>query len=492
MTKKTMKHKSLCIAEWQSFGVEDICEVLRNCQSTKTNEDLKNQAQKIFNELIEFAHAEGNHIFLKFAGKKLKAQNYVGLIQAKSGFCVEILPKTFRTAKKNEGFKIQNCTCKKTQDTTKQPQNMESNPPKCKVCEAKALLLKMLQSLKDSPFKQSHFAHLKLTKMPLLEIFILMFLQELEKLVKKGLKSDYIVCEENRNFLKGKLLFHQNVKFNFAHKERFFTSGDEFSTDSPPNLLIKTTLELLSKVNLSTNTSAKLMQMRFIFVDIPPSQSIDKDLSKCQNLRYFRNYKMILQWCEIFLKRKSFTPYQKDSKAYALFFDMNKLFESFVVSEMKKWLCDMKLSYENKVFMKQIFGENIDASQKHYIKTQEKSKFLAMGEDKDRFQLKPDIVGYKKQKQTQTKEAFFIADTKWKILSKEQQNYGVSQSDMYQIFAYLAKYQCNQGFLIYPKIEDCNDELENLELVFKPQLFTKAIAETNNIKPQVMFCFFSL
>jgi len=485
MTKKTMKHKSLCIAEWQSFGVEDICEVLMNCQSTKTNEDLKNQAQKIFNELIEFAHAEGNHIFLKFAGKKLKAQNYVGLIQAKSGFCVEILPKTFRTAKKNEGFKIQNCTCKKTQDTTKQPQNMESNPPKCKVCEAKALLLKMLQSLKDSPFKQSHFAHLKLTKMPLLEIFILMFLQELEKLVKKGLKSDYIVCEENRNFLKGKLLFHQNLKLNFAHRERFFTSSDEFSVNIAPNRIIKSTLELLNTQNLSTNTSAKLMQMRFIFLDIPPSQSIDKDLSKCQNLGYFRNYKMILQWCEIFLKRKSFAPYQKDSKAYALLFDMNKLFESFVASEMKKWLCDMKLSYENKVFIEQIFRESKKDS---YLKTQEKSKYLIVEGDKNRFLLNPDIVGYQKQ----TKETFFIADTKWKILSKEQQNYGVSQSDMYQIFAYLAKYQCNQGFLIYPKIEDCNDELENLELVFKPQLFTKAIAETNNIKPQVMLCFFSL
>lgn len=469
-----MNHKSLCIAEWQSFGVEDIKRVLEQ-KDNQTNKKLENQARKIFEELVEFAHTEGNHIFLKFAGKKLKAQNYVGLIQIKSGFCLEILPKTFHTTKESEGFA--------SKDIEDKRKSIES---------AKALLLKMLQSLKDSPFKQSHFAHLKLAKMPLLEVFVLMFLEELEKLVKKGLKSDYIVREENRNFLKGKLLLNENLKLNFAHKERFFTSSDEFSVNIASNRIIKSTLELLNTQNLSTNTSAKLMQMRFIFADIPPSQSIDKDLSKCQNLRYFRNYKMILQWCEIFLKRKSFTPYQKDSKAYALFFDMNKLFESFVVSEMKKWLCDMKLSYENKVFMKQIFGENIDASQKHYIKTQEKSKFLAMGEDKDRFQLKPDIVGYKKQKQTQTKEAFFIADTKWKILSKEQQNYGVSQSDMYQIFAYLAKYQCNQGFLIYPKIEDCNDELENLELVFKPQLFTKAIAETNNIKPQVMFCFFSL
>lgn len=458
-----MNHKSLCIAEWQSFGVEDIKRVLEQ-KDNQTNKKLENQARKIFEELVEFAHTEGNHIFLKFAGKKLKAQNYVGLIQIKSGFCLEILPKTFHTTKESEGFA--------SKDIEDKRKSIES---------AKALLLKMLQSLKDSPFKQSHFAHLKLAKMPLLEVFVLMFLEELEKLVKKGLKSDYIVREENRNFLKGKLLLNENLKLNFAHKERFFTSSDEFSVNIASNRIIKRTLELLNTQNLSTNTSAKLMQMRFIFADIPPSQSIDKDLSKYQNLGYFRNYKIILQWCEIFLRRRAFTPYRADSKAFALLFDMNKLFESFVASEMRKWLCSAKLSYENKEFMGQIFGENKD----FYLKTQEKSKYLALEGDKNRFLLNPDIVGY--QKQVQTDQALFIADTKWKILSQEKQNYSISQSDIYQIFAYLAKYQCKRGFLIYPKIEDCKNILENLKLIFKPEILNKEANQTT-----LTLCFFNV
>ena len=464
-----MNHKTLCIAEWQSFGVEDIQQVLG--QNTQANANLQNQAQKIFEELVEFAHIEGNHIYLKFAGKKLKAQHYVGLIQTKSGFCLEILPKTFRTAKESEGF------------VSKDIEDKQNS-----IKSAKTLLLKMLQSLKDSPFKQSHFAHLKLAKMPLLEIFILMFLEELEKLVKKGLKSDYIVREENRNFLKGKLLLNENLKLNFAHKERFFTSSDEFSVNIVSNRIIKSTLELLNTQNLSTNTSAKLMQMRFIFADISPSQHIAKDFSQCRKSRHLKGYYPLLQWCEIFLKRKTFTSYQGNSQAFALLFDMNKLFESFVVSEMKKWLCGMKLSYENEAFMEQIFEENKKDS---YIKTQEKSKYLAtMGEDKkDKFQLNPDIVGYQKQ-QIQAKQALFIADTKWKILSQEKQNYGISQSDMYQIFAYLAKYQCKRGFLIYPKIKDCKDTLENLELIFKPEIFNKDNQEAN--KAKLTLCFFNV
>ena len=50
-------------------------------------------------------------------------------------------------------------------------------------------------------------ANLKSTNMPLLEIFITMFLSELEKLIRKGIRSDYIDKEENLKYLKGKLKF---------------------------------------------------------------------------------------------------------------------------------------------------------------------------------------------------------------------------------------------------------------------------------------------
>ncbi len=192
------KNKPLCIAEWQVFGIDDIKAVMAENNSEK--------AQKIFDELKNFADEKSNHIFLNSYGKnRLKARNYVGLIQTKSGFCLEILPKTFRLANENEGFK-------KHQD---------------KINEAKDLLLKMLQTLKNLPFKQSHIANLKTQNAPLLEIFVMMFLNEVEMLIKKGLKSNYLESEQNRKFLKGRLLFSQNLKHNFAHKERFFTASDE-------------------------------------------------------------------------------------------------------------------------------------------------------------------------------------------------------------------------------------------------------------------------
>lgn len=426
------------MSEWQVFGVDDIYQVLKSCHtersevfknpnkdrdislSTKAQYDKK--AQNIFKELKNFADEKGNHIFLNSYGKnRLKARNYVGLIQTKSGFCLEILPKTFRTANENEGFE-------KHQD---------------KINEAKDILLNMLKTLKNSPFKQSHISNLKTQNAHLLEVFVIMFLNELETLIKKGLKSDYIECEQNRKFLKGKLLFTQNLKHNFAHKERFFTASDEFSSDIAPNKLIKSTLLLLSTRNFSTKTNARIMQSRFVFDEISPSQNYDKDFAKCVNLRHFKAYELILLWCKIFLKKQTFTAYQGSEKAFALLFDMNELFESFVAWHLKRYVAHEQCKYE--------------------VKTQDTGKHLLLENDKEnKFRIRPDIVGYKNNK------ANFIADTKWKILNFSRNDYGVSQSDLYQVFAYLSKYQCQNGILIYPKIDDENNDLQKLnEKVFK-------------------------
>lgn len=431
------KNKTLCVSEWQVFGVDDIYQVLKSCHternevsenpnkdrdislSTKAQYDKK--AQNIFKELKNFADEKGNHIFLNSYGKnRLKARNYVGLIQTKSGFCLEILPKTFRTANENEGFE-------KHQD---------------KINEAKQILLDMLKTLKNSPFKQSHISNLKTQNAHLLEIFVIMFLNELETLIKKGLKSDYIEREQNRKFLKGKLLFTQNLKHNFAHKERFFTASDEFSSDIAPNKLIKSTLLLLSTRPFSTKTNARIMQSRFVFDEISPSQNYDKDFAKCVNLRHFKAYELILLWCKIFLKKQTFTAYQGSQNAFALLFDMNKLFESFVAWHLKKRLVN------------------------HIVKAQDGRKFLMQG---DKFKIKPDLVIYDKTDTKLENPPKIIADTKWKILSvDEAKNFSISQSDLYQVFAYLARYQCNKGYLIYPKID--SDSIKHKRFTYKAKI----------------------
>ena len=317
-------------------------------------------------------------------GKVLQAQNYVGVIQTKDGTTIEILPK------------IKNATTEKSKD----------------------ILIKMLKTLKNSPFKNLSVANLKSSKIPLFEIFISMFLEELTILVRNGIKSDYISKEENLKFLKGKLKISEQIKYNTIHKERFFVQYEEFISNRVENRLIKTTLQFLYNKSKINKNQQRIREFLFVFDEIEISHNIKTDFSKIKLNRQMKDYEQVLLWCKTFLFENSFSPYKGNDIAFALLFDMNLLFESFVYSYLKK------------------------SSNFQDIKSQDRTHHLAYENGIGRFRLKPDIV---------INGGKIIADTKWKILSEDKAYNGVLQDDMYQLYAYGTKYDnCEKIYLIYP------------------------------------------
>ncbi|MCT7433727.1 McrC family protein [Aliarcobacter cryaerophilus] len=317
-------------------------------------------------------------------GKVLQAQNYVGVIQTKDGTTIEILPK------------IKNATIEKS----------------------KEILIKMLKTLKNSPFKNLSVANLKSSKIPLFEIFISMFLEELTVLVRNGIKSDYISKEENLKFLKGKLKISEQIKYNTIHKERFFVQYEEFISNRVENRIIKTTLQFLYNKSKLNKNQQRIREFLFVFDEIEISHNIKTDFSKIKLNRQMKDYEQVLLWCKTFLFENSFSPYKGNDIAFALLFDMNLLFESFVYSYLKK------------------------SSNFQDIKSQDRTHYLAYENGIGRFRLKPDIV---------INGGKIIADTKWKILSEDKAYNGVLQDDMYQLYAYGTKYNnCEKIYLIYP------------------------------------------
>ena len=343
--------------------------------------------KKDFDDIENFIlkNSDENAPFLRIAsgvgGKFIQARNYVGVLQTKSGLTIEILPKI---ADKNDAER------------------------------SKAVFIKMLRALKNFPFKSSNLASLKTQNLPLLEIFISMFLCELEALVKKGIKSDYVTLEENLNFLKGKLNINEQIKRNSIHKERFYVGYSEFLSDIKINRIIKTTLKFLYKKSNSSKNQQKIRELLFIFDEVSECEDYKNFFAKLVINRQVKHYEQTLLWCKIFLLGNSFTPHNGDDLALALLFDMNALFESYVGNFIKK-------SFP---------GTILQHSEKHLI------------EEPKSFKLRPDI--FLKGK--------FIADTKWKIISSRDD---ISQADLYQLYAYGKKHPCDGKLhLIYPKIDD--------------------------------------
>ena len=362
-----MKQSQLTITEFERIYRRDICK--------KDFDDIENFILKNSDENAPFLRISSG-----VGGKFIQARNYVGVLQTKSGLTIEILPKI---ADKNDAER------------------------------SKAVFIKMLKTLRNFPFKSSNLASLKTQNLPLLEIFISMFLCELEALVKKGIKSDYVALEENLNFLKGKLNINEQIKRNSIHKERFYVRYSEFLSDININRIIKTTLKFLYKKSNSSKNQQKIREILFIFDEVLECEDYKNFFAKLVMNRQVKHYEQTLLWCKIFLLGDTFTPHKGDDLAFALLFDMNALFESYVGNFIKK-------SFP---------GTILQHSEKHLV------------EDPKSFKLRPDI--FLKGK--------FIADTKWKIISSRD---GISQADLYQLYAYGKKHECDKLHLIYPKIDD--------------------------------------
>lgn len=392
-----MKAKVLTVSEFQGIKKDDLGEknfaLLEEFIEENSGDDVEER-------LSDFLRISSHKGF-----KVIKPQNYVGVINIDNKVQIEILPKIDISGEN----KLRN------------------------------LFLKMLSCLKEFKGKSFKNAQINDSKLPIYEVFIQMYLNEVQELLKRGLKSDYLAIEENLTFFKGKFLINQHLKHNIVRKDRFFMAYDEFHINRPENRLIKTTLLKLNKI--TTNGRNQLLAKRLLaeFEMVGQSMNIDKDFYLVKKDRNSQAYQSLMIWSQIFLKNKSFSTFKGTKNVNALLFSMEKIFEAYVAKKLKIHFPEWN------------------------VETQKKDKYLF--DNPKSFRLKPDIYMSKDG-------SSIVLDTKWKKLNQdESKNYGISQVDMYQMYAYAYKYDVENIILIYPK---------HNEISFKND-YTTYVQKQNNV-----------
>lgn len=328
----------------------------------------------------------------KGVGHIITAKNFVGVISMKDGTTIEIYPKIYS----------------KTADNGKEDTRV------------KKLLVDMLKTLRNSPFKSLQTANVNIEKMRVFEIFIRMYIDEVFFIVKRGLKSNYETIESNESVFKGKLRVSEQLRHNYAHKEKSFVEYDEFNINRVENKILKATLQYLYGCSVSMKNKNDIKTLLNYFVEVESSVDYSVDFAKIVPERNTKDYETALLWSRVFLMGKSFTSFSGSEVAFALLFPMETLFESYVAAQLKKLLkgTEYKLSAQDKTY--------------HLFE-----------EPGKKFQLRPDIV-------IRNHSEIVIMDTKWKVLSDRKANYGISQADMYQMYAYQKKYGASSVTLLYP------------------------------------------
>ena len=209
---------------------------------------------------------------------------------------------------------------------------------------------------------------------------------------------------------------------------RMLRSMKDFPGNRAENRLVKATLVKLQKLTTSAENSKEIRQLLTAFEMVDASVNYAKDFSQVVINRNTKAYERLMQWSKVFLMNKSFTTFSGTTASRALLFPMESVYESYVVRQMKK----------------------VMSPEGWEVSSQDKEHYLFM-EPRKQFALRPDIV-MKREGRT------IILDTKWKsLVNNERVNYGISQADMYQMYAYSKKYNTPEIWLLYP----VNDEMKN-------------------------------
>lgn len=275
----------------------------------------------------------------------------------------------------------------------------------------KNVLLQMLQACGKLKAQSTGAAHVKRKNLNLLEVYFELFLGEVDNLIRKGLIKQYRTRTKNTKSLKGKLEFAGHIKNNFIHKERFFTSHQVYDKDHLLHVILKKALDIVVHFTAGTRLHdlSKRIELNFPFVTQKPLTI--SQLNSIQVNRKSKDYSYALELARLIILNYSPDINSGREKMLSLLFDMNQLWEEFILKQLKERTKNTSLN----------------------VSGQESKSFWGYNT------LRPDIV-IRKGDQT------YVLDTKWK---KPTSN-SASVSDLRQMYTYCRFWDAEKAILLYP------------------------------------------
>lgn len=267
-----------------------------------------------------------------------------------------------------------------------------------------------------------------------------MFVKELDGLIHKGLRSEYILQEENQPFLKGKLKLSEHIKRNYIHKERFYVEYDEYLQDRVENRLLKSTINFLLKHTNDYDNKKALRQQLFVFDEISFSTNYEIDFKKVNLHRGMEHYEKAMRFAEVFLLRNSFSSVSGNDNVFSMLFPMETVFEKYMEHVLE--------NSKEELGIKEIHTNG--------FKGKHKEDWLLENGECRMINQKPDYLLEMENKK------LIVCDAKWKLFdvneneTKDCSTMSLSSSDVYQIFSYLNYYEstCNTAYIFAPKTDE--------------------------------------
>lgn len=175
-------------------------------------------------------------------------------------------------------------------------------------------------------------------------LLVIHYLSILKRIIKRGLRKDYVLREENLNSkIKGRILVSRNIRANEITKryDRTYCRFQEYTIDNPENRLLKKALLFAQRFSyqLKNHSSYKTIHslinnLLSHFIDVSDEIEIYQIRSISSN-KIYKEYTDAIRLAKMILKRFSYSLHKVDNSKEstpAFWIDMSRLYEVYVYS----------------------------------------------------------------------------------------------------------------------------------------------------------------
>ena len=372
---RVLEHSTLTVGDTQGEG-EELAEFL----------------PEHWEKLLRYHDTGSGRRYYDIRHHAVRFKHYVGVLQA-GNLTIEVLPKV---------------------DAVPGASTAQDEP----FDRWRRLLLHLLAEAGLLPIDSFNTALLRERENSLLDLYLDLFLTEVEALLRRGLIKRYRQHEGQVKALRGTLLFGQHIARNVVHQERFFTRHQTYDRNHLAHSLLQQALLLIPSV---TTTASLRGRATRALVSWPKVTSVLPTAAHFARLRAKNNrqtapYRSALGIARLLLLRLSPDVLHGSNELIALFFNMNRVWENYLLRTMQR-----------------ILPPEWTATKPPLATFWQADPYQS--------QMQPDLL------LTHPTHPPIVLDAKWKRPAPGQPN----PDDLRQLFAYAQHYCANHTHLLYPQ-----------------------------------------
>jgi 5-methylcytosine-specific restriction enzyme subunit McrC len=261
------------------------------------------------------------------------------------------------------------------------------------------------------------------------EIFsfvLAMLVQRVEHLLSAGLLQGYVPREEDLPFVRGRIVLAAQLRRHGELKDRHVCAYAAFTPDTPENQVIAATLRALPALLQPAGETALARRARALLARVAEVSPLSRAealalLPRISIHRLNASYAPVLGLCRLALHHLTLAEQAGPHPFASFLVDMPRLFESFVTARLRTGLAPA--------------GLRVVAQRHDYL------------DEARRVGIRPDVLVYP----TGSPAPTLVLDAKYRRLPAGAEH-DLSR-DLYQVSAYLDRYQLRRGVLVYPQFE---------------------------------------